>query len=164
MEDLIILKTAICCMACDGTINEEEVKILHDSLKNDFDLDIIQSEIVSFNSMGKQYLKEYINSLCEYKNKHDLHIKILNTAVKMIKADQEVEYAEIKFFKLIFNTLGIEPQFVLENISDIDEDWVEEDFGETNEEAYNKFFSSVTVPSMNIDIKTEFVNNNQDSL
>jgi hypothetical protein len=82
----------------------------------------------------------------------------------MIKADQEVEYGEIKFFKLIFNTLGIEPQFVLENISDIDEDWVEEDFGETKEEAYNKFFSSVTVPSMNIDIKTEFVNNNQDSL
>ena len=65
---------------------------------------------------------------------------------------------------MIFNTLGIEPQFVLENISDIDEDWVEEDFWETKEEAYNKFFSSVTVPSMNIDIKTEFVNNNQDSL
>lgn len=151
MEKIILVKTAISCMASDGSINQEELKTLHHCL-GEIGKDALQREVELFNATGKKYLKDYIDSLSDYRNDNDTILSILKIAVDIIKADNVIDYKEICFFKLIVNALNLTEQFVLDNIDGIDEDWVEEDFLMTKEEAYNKFFSSYITPDFDVNL------------
>jgi uncharacterized tellurite resistance protein B-like protein len=153
--DKILLKTALCCMACDGNFQKEEVDTLYKSSLKEFGKEVIESEIEMLNAAGKVYLKDFIDSLSAYKGNDEISKKILNIAAEIIKADNVIEYSEIKFFKLIVNALGVSEQFVLDNVSDIDEDWVEEDFMQSKDEAYRKFFEGAMVPKYNFEINPE---------
>lgn len=142
-------------MACDGNFQKEEVDTLYKSSLKEFGKEVIESEIEMLNAAGKVYLKDFIDSLSAYKGNDEISKKILNIAAEIIKADNVIEYSEIKFFKLIVNALGVSEQFVLDNVSDIDEDWVEEDFMQSKDEAYRKFFEGAMVPKYNFEINPE---------
>ncbi len=127
----LLIKTAICCMACDGEIADDEVKLLESSslMSAGISRQLLLDEVQLLKSNGKAYLKDYINVLSDNKGlSEDDKIGLLSTAVEMIKADNVVRYSEIKFFKLIISSLSIPADVVLEKIEGIDEDWVEDDF------------------------------------
>lgn len=153
MDINIILKTAISCMACDGQIDKEEINtLLAVSSLKDIDKATIISEVDSFNKEGKKYLKDFIDSLSLFKDDNESILSILRIAVDIIKADEIIDYKEICFFKLIINALSVSSDFVLDNISGIDEDWVEDDYILTKDEAFNKFFGSAIIPSIEINL------------
>ena len=135
-------------MACDGSIADEEIRVLSNSKElKDFTQKDIFDEIANLKSEGKLYVKKYIDSLASTDITDSMAINILNIAVEMIKSDNVIEYAEIKFFKLIKNSLKHDNTFVLKHVQGINEDWVEDDFL-SYQQAYNKFFSGLNLSSI----------------
>lgn len=143
--ETIFLKTALCCMACDGEISEDEIKLLQSSsILSAINKDVLNDQISLFKIDGKKYLKEYIVLLSDNITTISTENKIvlLRIAVDMIRADGVVKYSEIKFFKLILSVLNISSQLVLEKIDGIDEDWVENDFSQSKDELSSSFFGN----------------------
>lgn len=119
MNKELFLKTAFCCMACDGNIADEEVRIIKEqSKKNDFlnNLDIenlLNVYISSINSEGISFLKSYLNEVRDNNFTNDEKVQLLKIAIDIIEADNEVQYSEVKFFKEIFNCLNV-PEDLIE--------------------------------------------------
>lgn len=99
----LYLKTAFCCMACDGDIAQEEIDLIkgvplfqgirvHDMLQEY--LKQLRDEGSSF--LGK-YLKEVENSALTETEECEL----ARVAIQIIEADESVEYSEVAFFKKI---------------------------------------------------------------
>ena len=109
----LYLKTAFCCMACDGDIADDEVQyIANFATENAIDkvmdveekLNVYVSEI---NRLKQAFLNTFIKELSETKLSKEEELKLAKTAVDMILSDQEIEYSEIKFFKRIRSKLRV---------------------------------------------------------
>lgn len=119
-------------MACDGDIDKREIKLIR-KLQLDFnifgDLDIdreLESLLLAINKDGLRFLKDYFNELNESELSQSEELKLIEVAIATIKADEKVEYSEIKFFKVIRSKLEIDNKFILEKHPDFEE-YLEED-------------------------------------
>ena len=130
--DKLLLKTAFSCMACDGEIDKRElllIKQLHQDTKVfglidiDQDLEILLSE---FNQDSYGFLKLYFDDLSYNKLSEQDELKLIELAIGVIKADDKVEYGEIKFFKVIRSNLKINNESILAIHPDF-EDYLEQD-------------------------------------
>jgi len=105
----LLLKTAFCCMACDGEIASEEVDLIKAICKGtatlqggDFETEINQF-VTDFNADSKQFLSDFLKTI-EQKAPNlteQEELDFIDIAIKVIKADSKIEYSEIKFFKAI---------------------------------------------------------------
>lgn len=108
----LYLKTAFCCIACDGFIANDELNLVnrfvHDSeYFNDMNAgDIINQYIREINEQGKYFLSHYLDDIVESKLNPSDEIKLAEIAIKMIEADNNIEYSEISFFKEIRKRLS----------------------------------------------------------
>ena len=108
--DKLLLKTAFSCMACDGDIDKREVKLikkLHKEKKTFGEIDFnteMENLLIAINRDGQQFLKDYFNELTSSNLTEANELKLVEVAIDTIKADDKVEYSEIKFFIKI-NTL-----------------------------------------------------------
>jgi len=126
----LLLQTAFCCMACDGEIAPEEVKIIKSEcvkLPALQEIDIaaeIEKFVFDFNENSKIFLKEFFEMLEEKvsdlteKDEFDL----IDIAIKVIKADLKIEYSEIKFFKTIRYRLKVNDERIISHFSESVED------------------------------------------
>lgn len=128
----LLLKTAFACMACDGDIDKREVKLikkLHKEKKTfgeiDFNSDM-DNLLIAINKDGHQFLKDYFNELTSSSLTQANELKLVEVAIDTIKADDKVEYSEIKFFKVIRSKLKITNQTILDKHPDF-EDYLEQD-------------------------------------
>lgn len=130
--DKLLLRTAFSCMACDGDIDKREVKLikkLHKENKIFGEIDInseLDTLLLAINKDGNQFLKSYFNELTSTKLSESNELKLIEVAIATIKADDIVEYSEIKFFKVIRSKLKIHNDSILEKHPDI-EDYLEQD-------------------------------------
>ncbi|RIA09365.1 hypothetical protein OE09_1197 [Flavobacteriaceae bacterium MAR_2010_72] len=128
----LLLKTAFSCMACDGDIDKREVKLikkLQKECKTFGDLDInkeLDILLLDINKDGHQFLKNYFHELTTTKLSETNELRIVEAAIDTIKADEKVEYSEIKFFKVIRSKLKIDNETILEKHPDF-EDYLEQD-------------------------------------
>jgi uncharacterized tellurite resistance protein B-like protein len=128
----LLLKTAFSCMACDGDIDKREVKLikkLHKENKPFGEIDInaeLDTLLLAINKDGHQFLKGYFNELTTAILSEANELKLIEVAIETIKADDKVEYSEIKFFKVIRSELKIEDESILEKHPDF-EDYLEQD-------------------------------------
>jgi uncharacterized tellurite resistance protein B-like protein len=128
----LLLKTAFSCMACDGDIDMREIKLikqLHKKNKTFGDIDInseLDTLLLAINHDGHQFLKDYFNELTTSKLSEADELKLIEVAIETIKADEQVEYSEIKFFKVIRSKLKINNEPILEKHPDF-EDYLEQD-------------------------------------
>ena len=103
----LLLKTAFSCMACDGDIDKREVKLikqLQKERKTFGEIDInaeLDTLLLAINKDGQQFLKDYFNELTTTELTEANELKLIEVAIDTIKADDKVEYSEIKFFKVI---------------------------------------------------------------
>lgn len=117
--NLLLLKTLFCCSACDGEIATEEVNLVKTLAENDhrfagMDIEtLLNGFIDGINATGKIYLKNYINELTETALSDDEQIAILDLAIKMIEADNQILYSEVKFFKKIRKHLSISDDAII---------------------------------------------------
>jgi uncharacterized tellurite resistance protein B-like protein len=130
--DKLLLKTAFSCMACDGDIDKREVKLikqLHKERKTFGEIDInseMDNLLLAINRDGHQFLKDYFNELKTSVLSEANELKLIEVAIATIKADDTVEYSEIKFFKVIRSKLEIANEPILDKHPDFD-DYLEQD-------------------------------------
>lgn len=128
----LLLKTAFSCMACDGDIDKREVKLIRELHKEnktfgEIDIDLELDEmLLDINKQGQQFLKNYFTELTATELSEADELKLLEVAIQTIKADEKVEYSEIKFFKVIRSKLKIKDEPILEKHPDY-EDFLEQD-------------------------------------
>ena len=130
MEDLnferLLLKTAFSCMACDGDIDKREVELiknLHKENKTFGEIDInheMDTLLTHINKEGHQFFKNYFNELTNFELSETGELKLIEVAIDTIKADEKVEYSEIKFFKVIRSKLKIKDEPILEKHPDFE--------------------------------------------
>ncbi len=121
----IYLKTAFACMACDGEIANEEValikRITADEPKLFEALDVestLNGYISEINEKGKAFLFEYLREVANAELSESEQLQILTIAIKMIEADEKIEYPEIAFFKKIRFKLDISDDAILKKFPD----------------------------------------------
>lgn len=130
--DKLLLKTAFSCMACDGDIDKREVKLikqLHEDKKTFGEIDInaeLDTLLLAINKDGHQFLRDYFNDLTTFELSEANELKVVEVAISTIKADDKIEYSEIKFFKVIRSKLKIKNELILQKNPDFEE-YLEED-------------------------------------
>lgn len=128
----LLLKTAFACMACDGDIDKREVKLireLHNQHKTFGEVDIDQELdklTNAINEQGQQFLKDYFTELASAELSEANELRLIEVAIQTIKADEKVEYSEVKFFKVIRSKLKIKDEPILEKHPDFEE-YLEQD-------------------------------------
>lgn len=153
----LLLQTAFSCMASDGEIDQTEVKLIKDLEKEEqlFEFDDIEKElnrlVQEINKTGHNFLRNYLNHLCQANLSEEQEIKIVRTAVKTIKADNNERYNEIKFFKIIRSYLSVSDQTLINSLSEFDnleEDYLQQDIISESylEKLTNDYFDKFDIP------------------
>ena len=137
-------------MSCDGDIAEQEIEMVKNFCLNDDTFKEIEVEktlniwIKEINSEGVLFLKKYINELSSIDLSKEEELKIVDYAIKIIEADNKIEYSEIKFFKKIRAILAVSDKEILEIHPDKD-DYLLPDICETDDLIFENFvYSEIT--------------------
>lgn len=130
--DKLLLKTAFCCMASDGHIDNKEIAIIKSMcekslLFKDFNFqEEINSLVNKINTNGKEFISYYFDLLKKSTLTETEELTLIDFAIQTIKADEQIEYSEIKFFKNIRHRLKVSDDTILATFPDI-EQFLEED-------------------------------------
>ncbi len=155
--DKLLLKTAFCCLACDGNIDSREVELL----KSVFSTNPLYSDsnfeeklnafIQKYNEKGKEFFAFYFDLLNQYDLSEQEELMIIDIAIKTIKADEEIQYTEIKFFKSIRSKLKVSDEVILNAYPDID-NFLEEDISieTTLSNITDKYFEIAELPKFDL--------------
>ena len=136
------LKTIFCCMACDGEIVKEEIKMVkHLSSEYDVFSDVkielyLNRWIAAINEKGKTFLGNYLNELSKANLSLSEQALVVDLAIKTIEADERIEYTEIKFFKKLRSRLSITDEEILKRHPD-KEDFLLPDIHVAEEPTWN---------------------------
>lgn len=148
----LYLKTAFCCMACDGNIAQEEVDLLNRLMTNFniFDgLDIkgkLDEYVSLINDNSKQFLCDYIEDIKLAELNDEEALRLVKIAIATIEADEQIDYSEISFFKKIRKNLAISDEAILEALPD-KEDYLLPDIADNDVFEWN-----IKLPDITIDI------------
>lgn len=130
--DELLLKTAFCCMASDGHIDNREIALIRtmcekSPLFKDFNFqEEINSLVSKINTRGKEFISYYFDLLKNSSLTEEEELTLIDFAIQTINADEQIEYSEIKFFKNIRHRLKISDDKILAAFPDI-EQFLEED-------------------------------------
>jgi hypothetical protein len=162
----LLLKTAFSCMACDGDIDNREVvliKKMHQERKIFGEIDINQeldNLLLEINHDGHQFFKNYFSDLnsCTLTEKDEL--KLIEVAIETIKADEKIEYSEVKFFKVIRSNLKITNESILERHPDFEE-YLQQDIisDQYLSGIQNNLYNFQTLPSFNASSLIDIIQN-----
>ena len=152
-QNELLLRTAFACMSCDGEIASEEVELIKQMSKEkqlfgEIDIDKELDELVrEINLKGKGFLKQYLVNLAEASLTEEQELKVADVAVQTIRADNRIEYSEIKFFKVLRSNLKIvSDETLLEKIDGIDENYLAQDIQAGYLQMYDDYFNTIELP------------------
>ena len=156
-QNELLLRTAFACMSCDGDIAHEEVELIKQmsedkKLFGEIDIDKALDELVNeINEKGKGFLMQYLTSLAEESLTEDQELKVADVAVQTIRADNRIEYSEIKFFKVLRSNLKtVSDETLLEKIDGIDENYLAQDIQADYLQMYDDYFNTIELPRFDI--------------
>ena len=124
MNNELYLKTAFCCMACDGDIAVEEIELVKNyvkesSLFENLDVEkLLNDYIKSINATGISFLNSFLKELRNEVLSEEEQLQVVKISIEMIEADNEILYSEVKFFKRIRQCLSISDNTILEALPD----------------------------------------------
>jgi len=124
--DKLLLKTAFCCMAADGNIDNREISLIKSlceksPLFNNFNFqEEINLLVGKINTAGKTFIQYYFDLLKEAKLTEQEELTLIDFAIQTINADEQIEYSEIKFFKNIRHRLNVSDEKILARFPDIE--------------------------------------------
>lgn len=153
----LLLRTAFACMSCDGDIAPEEVDLIKQTDKEqhlfgDVDINVELDKLVNeINLKGKGFLKQYLNSLAEQTLSEEEELKVADVAVRMIRADNIIQYSELKFFKVLrSNFKVVSDKTLLEKVENIDESYLAQDIRADYLQIYEDYFNNIEIPQFKI--------------
>ena len=109
----LYLKTAFACMACDGEVANEELELVKhfattSTLFEGLEIEKMLNEYVAeINDQGQSFLSGYISEVANAQLSEEQELNLARIAIKMIEADNKIEYSEISFFKRIRSKLSV---------------------------------------------------------
>lgn len=124
--DKLLLTSAFCCMASDGHIDNREISLIKSMcekspLFKDFNFqDEINMLVEKINADGKAYIQQYFELLEKTQLTELQELTLIDFAIQTIKADDQIEYTEIKFFKNIRYRLKASNETILNTYPDIE--------------------------------------------
>lgn len=123
----LYLKTLFCCSACDGEIAPEEMSLVKQISENDRAFDgvdvegVLNQYVEQINNKGRAFLQEYLREVADTNLSDSESLKLIELAVKMIEADQQVLYSEVKFFRTIRSNLRISDSEILKALPEVED-------------------------------------------
>jgi uncharacterized tellurite resistance protein B-like protein len=154
--DKLSLKTAFCCMASDGDIDKREVDIIklicRPSSKNVNLNDEINLYISDINADSRKFITNYFTTLEQSDLTEQEELTLIDVAIKVIKADEIIEYSEIKFFKNIRHRLKVSDEKIIEyfspTVEEIDQ-FLGDDIimGNFLDKITEQYFNTIELPS-----------------
>ena len=144
-------------MSCDGDIASEEIELIKQMatekhLFGEIDIDKELDKLVKeINEKGKGFLKQYLISLADQTLTEDEELKVADVAVQTIRADNIIQYSEIKFFKVLRSNLKVvSDETLLEKIGGIDENYLAQDIRADYLQMYDDYFNTIELPKFEI--------------
>ena len=125
--DKLLLKTAFCCMASDGNIDNREITLiksmcekspLFENFNFHEEINLLVTEI---NKNAKVFISTFFDVLQKSSLSEQEELTLIDFAIETIKADGIIEYSEIKFFKNIRHRLKINDEHILAVYPDIEQ-------------------------------------------
>lgn len=123
----LFLKTLFSCSACDGDIAAEEielVKVLIDSVDYFENINVeetLNKYVAEINVQGKMFLRNYLNEISNTALSEQDQITLVDLAIRMIEADNIIQYSEVKFFKKIRERLSVSDEAILSELPNSEE-------------------------------------------
>jgi uncharacterized tellurite resistance protein B-like protein len=155
--DKLLLKSAFCCMASDGHIDNREIALIKSMcekspLFKDFNFhEEINTLVSMINTRGKEFISSYFDLLGASNLTEKEELTLIDFAIQTIKADEQIEYSEIKFFKNIRHRLKVTDENILASFPDIElyleQDIVTEGF---LDKITSQYFESSELPQFNL--------------
>lgn len=146
----LYLKTAFCCMACDGEIADEEVTLLKSKVANEnvFEgLDVqgkINEYVTAINSQGGQFLNSYVGEVKDAQLDDESSLQLIKIAIETIEIDKVIKYSEVSFFKRIRKNLSITDEAILKVMPD-KEDYLLPDVEDDTFFDWNATFDTIKI-------------------
>ena len=137
-------------MACDGDIAADEIDLLRVFFKEneswkDYDVQsILNRYIIEINERGVGFLADYLQDVAEADLDEESALKIVDIAIRMIEADNRVEYSEVKFFKRIRQKLTVSDEKLIASFPNKD-DFFLPDIMAPEEINWSASFDSITL-------------------
>ncbi|MBP3763451.1 MAG: TerB family tellurite resistance protein [Bacteroidales bacterium] len=105
----LYLKTAFCCMACDGEIAPAEMeKIKTLPHFKEINLQKMLSEyLLQLQKEGNRFLKKYLDEVKSAVLTEEEECELASIAIQTIEVDKSIEYNEVAFFKKIRKRLKL---------------------------------------------------------
>lgn len=155
--DALLLKSVFACMACDQHIDAQEMahirqrsreKGLFGGLDVEDELKRLETEL---NEMGYGFFRSFFGELSEAGLDKEQELMLLEAAVDMVEANEEMEYAEVKFVKLIRAELKVSNEEILA-ANPAHEKYLKQDVIATDPKKHliSQFFVEDTFPSIRI--------------
>lgn len=146
----LYLKTAFCCMACDGDIAKEEVALLENAVKTSdlfrgLDIqDKLNGFVRDINNEGAVFLSSFLNEVATANLSDEQAIALVNLAINTIEADNNIEYSEVSFFKKIRKRLSVSDDAILAALPD-KEDYLLPDIEVPDDSIWNVSFGEIQI-------------------
>jgi uncharacterized tellurite resistance protein B-like protein len=155
--DKLLLKSAFCCMASDGHIDSREIALIKSmceksALFKDFNFEEeINSLLNKINTRGMEFISDYFDLLGKSTLTEKEELTLIDFAIQTIKADEQIEYSEIKFFKNIRHRLNISDENILAVLPNI-EQFLEEDIVNDSflDKITSQFLKSAELPQFDL--------------
>lgn len=153
----LLLKSVFCCMASDGNIDDREINIIKSMCEKsqlftniNFQEEINQL-IVEINTNSKRFIQDYFDLLKQSQLSEEEELMLINFAIETIKADEQIEYSEIKFFKNIRHRLNVSDDKILEHFPDI-EFYLEQDIISDGflDKITRQYFETIELPQFDL--------------
>lgn len=122
----LLFKVAFCTMACDGHIDEREIKELQimnrkTSFFENVDLsEELQQLINDLDKKGAKIVEELFKGLRETKLNPIQELIVLEVALRIINADEKHDENEVKFIHLLRSKLEIHDEIILDRFGKLD--------------------------------------------
>lgn len=122
----ILFKTAFCCMACDGHIDDREIqelKIMDKKTSYFEDVDLskeLENLISQFNKKGKKTIEELFQQLRDTDLNTVQELLLLEVALRIINADERIDENEIKFIHFLRSKLVVHDEIILDRFGKVE--------------------------------------------
>ena len=122
----LLFDIACSSMACDGNIDDKEIKELKeiDKTTNYFkDIDFskrLESFIENFKVDSEKTLNTIINKLNDYLLDPVEELLVLEVALRIVYSDTKIESKEVDFLKIIRSGISIDNNMLFERFGEID--------------------------------------------
>ena len=114
-----LLKSSVTAMACDGRIDDSEIKEIKNMAKNEvyfmgFDIDqLLQDYLDYITTNGTKAVNEYLNELALANLNPGQELILVEVLINTIEADRKIEDNEIKFLQLVKSKLNTTEQTII---------------------------------------------------